>query len=239
MKCDECRDCLGAFLDNELDETRASSVRAHLADCGECAVVCEDLSAILVTCAESEVELVPPNPTALWRRISNTIESEAKPVPLVQAHETGRRFWRFSLVQLVIAAAAIVIVTSLLTVIGIRNYFQPRSDDFTTRSAQTQTTFEKILARAGLVETPQQARERRVREQEAAISYWNNRVQARRIQWDAHTREAFDRNLRVINESLDQYTFILQQDPEDDLSAEMFDSVLNDKMNLLRDFSDL
>jgi hypothetical protein len=32
---------------------------------------------------------------------------------------------------------------------------------------------------------------------------------------------------------------ILEQDPEDDLSGEMLDSVLNEKMNLLRDFSDL
>ncbi len=37
----------------------------------------------------------------------------------------------------------------------------------------------------------------------------------------------------------DRIMVILEQDPEDDLSSEMLDSVLNDKMNLLRDFSDL
>jgi len=31
----------------------------------------------------------------------------------------------------------------------------------------------------------------------------------------------------------------LQRDPEDDLTVEMMDSVLNEKMDLLRDFSDL
>jgi hypothetical protein len=45
--------------------------------------------------------------------------------------------------------------------------------------------------------------------------------------------------LQVIDQSLNEYTVILEQDPEDDLSSEMLDSVLNDKMNLLRDFSDL
>jgi len=64
-------------------------------------------------------------------------------------------------------------------------------------------------------------------------------VQVRRNQWDAQTRAAFDRNLREIDDSLNEYHTILQRDPEDDLTVEMMDSVLNEKMDLLRDFSDL
>jgi hypothetical protein len=59
------------------------------------------------------------------------------------------------------------------------------------------------------------------------------------LQWDRTTREAFDRNLNVIDEAVNDYTTILQRDPEDELSGEMLDSVLTEKMNLLRDFSDL
>lgn len=240
MNCIECKEGLGPFLDNELDESQASCVRTHLAICGECAKVCEDLSAILFTCgSEDGTELVPPNSQALWCRISNTIESELKPVRLRQVEPARGRFWRLSLPQLASAVLGIAMLSSLLTFIVIRNYLQPKTDDFTSRSAPTQTTFEKILAKVGLIDTPQQARDRRIKEQQAAIAYWDNRVQSRRVQWDAHTREAFDRNLQVINESVDQYTFILQQDPEDDLSVEMLDSVMNDKMKLLRDFSDL
>jgi hypothetical protein len=116
---------------------------------------------------------------------------------------------------------------------------QPANADLTTRSAATQTTFEKVLSRVGLMETPQQARDRRLKEQQAAIQYWNDRVQARRVQWDRTTRDAFDRNLTVIDEAVNEYTMILQRDPEDELSGEMLDAVLNDKMNLLRDFADL
>ncbi len=89
------------------------------------------------------------------------------------------------------------------------------------------------------METPQQARDRRLKEQQAAIEYWNARVQTRRVQWDRATRDAFDRYQQVIDDSVNDYTMILQQDPEDELSGEMLDSVLNEKMNLLRDFSDL
>ena len=240
MNCDVCKELLSVFLDNELDESQAVLVREHLAVCADCAVVCEDLSSILFVCStESADEIVPPNAQALWCRISNTIESEIKPPPPQPVEPQRARFWSLSLPQLASAVLFIAIVSSLLTVVAIRNYMTPRADDFTTRSAATQTTFEKVLAKVGLVDTPQQARERRIKEQQTAIAYWDNRVQARRVQWDRNTRDAFDRNLQVINESLDQYTMILQQDPEDELSGEMLDSVMSEKMNLLRDFSDL
>ena len=107
------------------------------------------------------------------------------------------------------------------------------------RSAVSQTVFEKVLGKIGLMETPQQVRDRRLKEQQAAIDYWNERVQTRRVAWDRSTRDAFDRNLQVIDASLNDYTMILSQDPDDELSGEMLDSVLDDKMNLLRDFSGL
>ena len=89
------------------------------------------------------------------------------------------------------------------------------------------------------MDTPQQARERRIKEQQAAIDYWNKRVEARRVQWDKNMREAFDRNLNEIDQTVNEYTLILQENPQDELSSEMLDSTLNDKMELLRAFSDL
>ena len=52
-------------------------------------------------------------------------------------------------------------------------------------------------------------------------------------------RDAFDRNLSVIDESVIEYTTILQENPDDELTGEMLDTVLNDKMDLLREFSEL
>ncbi len=239
MHCDECKEQLGAFMDSDLDEARASSIRMHLAICHECAAVCEDLASIVDVCkTEASSELLPPNSQALWCRINNIIESENVP-EVVKQPGPRRRFWQLSFPQLASALLLIAVVSSLLTVMGIRQFSRPATEDFITRTAVSQTTFEKVLGKVGLIDTPQQTRDRRVKEQQAAISYWDTRVQSRRVQWDRHTRDAFDRNLRVIDDSLNQYTMILQQDPADELSGEMLDSVLNDKMNLLRDFSDL
>ena len=242
MNCDECKNLLGAFMDNDLGEGQAAGVREHLAFCPECAVVCEDLTSILDVCrSESPAEIVPPNSQALWCRINNIIESENKPVtppPPVAEPERGR-IWRLSFLQLAAAVLVIAVVSSVATVFAFRKYTQVPADDFTARSAATQTTFEKLLSKVGLTESPAQARLRQAKEREATIEYWNARVQARRTQWDRTTRDAFDRNLRVIDESVNDYTAILQQDPEDDLSGEMLDSVLTEKVNLLRDFADL
>jgi hypothetical protein len=240
MDCNECNKLIGAFIDNELDESQAADVCAHLAACSECADACEALSAMLEECKTVEpTEVMPPNSKALWCRINNVIESDLKRDEPAAASEPKRRFWQLTFGQVAAALLCVAVISSLLTVAAIRNYTQPATADFTTRSAVSQSVFERVLSKVGLVETPQQARERRLKEQHAAIEYWDARVQARRAQWDRTTRDAFDRNLQVINESVNEYTVTLQQDPDDELSGEMLDSVLNDKMNLLRDFSDL
>lgn len=244
MNCEECQELISLFLDNELDVNASSAVQHHLTVCAGCAKLCEDVAVILETCTDTPpAEIVPPNSRALWCRINNIIESEARTALQVEPEEPKRgwlsRGWRFTFSQVGIAVIGIAMISSLLTVVGIRNYFEPSGEDTTSRSAASQTTFEKVLGKVGLTETPQQARERRLREQEAAIDYWTRRVAARRAQWDAKIRDAFDRNLYVIDESVNEYNQILQQNPDDELSGEMLNAVLDEKMNLLRAFSDL
>lgn len=234
------------FLDGELGEAQAASVRIHLTVCEDCARVCEDFAAILDSCKLEELngDDLPPNPNALWCRISNTIEAEVKPEKTLDpARQPSRgilgRVWNLSLGQAAAGVLAIALVSSLLTIVGIKNYFQPTGDDFTSRSVDSQSTFEKILSRIGLTDTPQSARAKRFKEQQALIDYWNNRVQARRAMWDDNLRRGFDRNLQAIDQAVYEYTTTLEQNPDDELSGEMLDSVMNEKMNLLREFSEL
>lgn len=243
MNCQGCQENLSEFLDGELDELRASNIRTHLSLCEECSKLCEDFAAILDNCKLDEnAGSIPPNPNALWCRISNTIEAEIKSEPKVEPQPQRRflgRAWNLSFAQAASGVLAIALISSLLTVVAIKNYFQPSSDDFTSRSGETQTTFEKLLSKVGLVDTPQKAREKRLKEQQAAIDYWNQRVQARRAMWDDKLRRGFDKNLQAIDQAVYEYTITLEQNPDDELSGEMLDSVMNEKMNLLREFSEL
>lgn len=239
MNCEECKNLIGVFLESDLEVKLAADVRMHLATCGDCAIVCEDLASIIDVVSENAKDTVPPNSQALWCRINNIIESEMRPpAPPPEPEPQRGRFWRLSFGQLTAAVLSVAIFSSLVTVVAIRSY-SGSAGDYATASTADRTIFDKVLGRLGLAETPQQIRERRMRHQQAAIEYWNARVQSRRAQWDQMTRDAFDRNLRVIDQSVSEYSMILQRNPEDDLSGEMLDAVLDDKMNLLRDFADL
>jgi hypothetical protein len=222
-------------MDNELLPDDAADVRIHLASCADCSAFCEQIAAIIEFCKEdAPVADEMPDRDLMWLKINNIIENDAKPV----VPEPKRRFWQVSFAQAIAAVVCIAIFSSVVTVAVIRNSSMTPAAELLSRSSQ-QTTFEKVLSKVGLVESPHEARERLIRERQTVVDYWNARVQTRRLQWDSTTREAFDRNLRVIDESVSEYTYILQQDPEDELSGEMLDSVLNDKVNLLRDFAEL
>ena len=141
-----------------------------------------------------------------------------------------------SLSQVVSSVLGIALISSLLTVVAVKNY-SAANDGLTVNASPT--VFEKVLGKIGLVETAQHARENRIRAQQTTIDYWNNRVEARRIQWDNHLREAFDRNLSEINQVVFEYNNILLENPQDELSGEMLDSALSEKVELLREFADL
>lgn len=239
MNCEQCQELISVYLDNELEEKVCSDVQTHLALCAECAKVCEDFAMILDFCDLEESEYTPPpNSKALWCRINNLIETEIAPELEKQAamkEEKRRKSWQFSFSQVFASIMAIALFSSLLTIVGIKNFSAAGEV-----SANTEPSlFDRALGKVGLVETPQQMRERRIREQRTAIDYWNQRVETKRATWNAHLREGFDRNLNEINQVVYEYDRILQENPQDDLSGEMLDSALNEKMELLREFAEL
>jgi hypothetical protein len=240
MNCEQCQELISAYLDCELDETGCANVRAHLSVCAECAALCEDLAMLVdVSCLDADAA-VPPNPQTLWLRINNIIEGEVNAEiarenkAKAADNRTGR--WHLSFSQIAAAVAGIALVSSLLTFIGIRQYV--KSEGEIGRQSEP-TIVDRFLGKLGLVDTPQEARKRRMQERATAIDYWNKRVQARRMQWDTHLRDAFDRNLNEIDQAVNEYTMILEENPQDELSGEMLDTALNEKMELLREFSEL
>jgi hypothetical protein len=250
MTCEHCQELISAFLDNDLEETISSNVRTHLAVCADCAKVCEDFAMILDFCQVDEFEdSLPPNPKALWCRINNLIETEIKPDIVEEKPQTAAaqswfsRFWnnswQISFSQLAVTVLGIAVISSVLTIVGVKNYSAHAETAALDAAPAPPSVFERFLGKLGLVETPQQERERRIREQQVAIEYWKKRVEERRAQWNAHLREVFDRNLNELNQVVTDYDRILQENPQDEISGEMLDSALNEQMALLREFSEL
>ncbi len=239
MNCEQCQDLISIYLDNELEDKVRTEIQTHLALCAECAKVCEDFAMILDFCELDESEYAPPpNPKALWCRINNLIETEIAPEikqAEIEKETKKQRRWQFSFSQVFASVMAIALFSSLLTLGIIKNFSAPA--DVSANSAPS--LFDRALSKVGLIETPERTRENRIIEQQAAIDYWNKRVETKRANWNPHLREGFDRNLNEINQVVYEYDRILQENPNDDLSGEMLDSALNEKMELLREFAEL
>jgi hypothetical protein len=252
MNCDHYQNLLSEFVDDRLEGTVATEVESHLQACEPCAGIYRDFADLTQFCSSyHEQELAPPNSQALWCRISNIIETETEAAaavapPVVEEKKTksvwadtwGRR-WQLSFSQVVTAVIGIAVVSSLLTVVGIRNAVRSANNNLASNTSTQPTLFENLLSKAGFTPAAEELREKSISEKQAVIDYWNVRVEARKDQWNKKVRDTFDRNLHEIDQVVMEYSQNLREDPSDSLSEEMLNSALTEKMDLLREFSEL
>ena len=227
MNCEKCQGLIHDLLDGTLSRADEFTLNTHLKECLDCESVRQDLSAILGFCRSHRGEYeTPPNPQALWMRIRNVVEAEAANVK-VRAKAPRKSFltdllgrsWELSLPQLASFAAAIVLLVSIVTVVGIRRF-----------------------GNNPVVEPPQQQASNineRVFQRQQVINYWKQRVELNKARWSPEMRDTFDRNLQVIDAAVTQSLNELNRNPHDDISEQMLNESLNDKLALLKEFSDL
>ena len=242
MNCEKCQELISDFLDGALSDDDRKTLDAHLDECLACYGVREELDSIVTYCRDHRGEYdAPPNEHALWLRIRNTIESQRGGVrALAAASSSGsgqvmgwvsrvfNRQWELSLPQIASAVLAIAICVSLGTVLSLRGLQSSRVGAGSSESARAKSS---IASARNLDE--------RMKLQEQAVDRWNNLIEQRKALWSARTREAFERNLLVINQAVSAYREELQRNPHDQVSAEMLDAAMSDKMDLLSEFSEL
>ena len=236
MNCEKCQDLISDFLDGALSPEDQSTLSLHLEECLGCAGVRNDLQSIVGFCRGHRGEYsAPPNEEALWQRIRNVIEAASSPaVAAVPASAGGSfwtnwigRTWELSFTQLAASAAAIVLVVSLSTVVGVRRWQSGQSN--AARNSQEGANLS--VAAANL--------RNRISQQQQAIDYWNQRVEFNKARWSPEMRETFDRNLKVIDEAVNTSFDALSHDPHDEVSEEMLNAALNEKLSLLKEFAEL
>jgi len=127
--------------------------------------------------------------------------------------------WELSLPQLTAAAVAIVLLVSLVTVVGVRRW-------------QASGPVEQVVNNSTNVND-------RFEQRQQAINYWNQRVELNKARWSADMRETFDRNMLVIEQTVATSLEELKKNPHDEISEQMLNESLNDKLALLKEFSDL
>jgi anti-sigma factor RsiW len=234
MNCEKCQDLISDFLDGALSHQDQSTLNSHLEECLGCADVRNDLHSIVDFCrTQRGVYVAPPNEKALWQRIRNVIEVDASartsPVPARRSSWSNwiGRSWELSFPQLIASAAAIVLVVSLSTAVGLRRWQSGDSATFKSPVANTSLSVSAANVRS------------RISQQEQLISYWNQRVEFNKARWNPQMRETFDRNLKVIDQAVNDSFDALSRNPHDEVSEEMLNAALNEKLSLLKEFAEL
>ena len=232
MNCEKCQDLIGDFLDGAMSQEDQAKLSSHLEECLGCADVRNDLQAIVGFCRANRGEYsAPPNERALWLRIRNMIEAGAGDPPAVVAPKSSwagwvSRSWELSFPQLAASAVAIVLVVSLSTIVGLRRW-QGGEAEFKGPGAGASFNVGAANVRD------------RVSQQQQLISYWNQRVEFNKARWNPEMRETFDRNLKVIDQAVNESFDALTLNPHDEVSEEMLNAALNEKLSLLKEFAAL
>lgn len=244
MDCEKCQELLSDYLDGALGQEEHSMLSAHFEECLSCFNACDDLNAIVSFCRDHRGEYeAPPNSHALWLRIRNTIEAEQQGRTLA-ATATGHvsrraprwwmrwmeHSWELSLSQMATAVAAIAVAVALTTAISLQRiqHNSPATPTETVKAAGSEmrptTALLSNLQFRGISQE---------------IDYWQQRVDERKGRWSQQRRLDFESNLKVIDQAVEERLRDLRENPHDEVTEEMLNAVLNNKMELLREFSDL
>jgi hypothetical protein len=238
MNCEKCQELINDLLDGSLNREDERYLKSHLNDCLDCQSVRADLQSIVTFCQTHRGEHVaPPNERALWLRIRNTLDAE-RPMVASRARSNARqarpgwlgRSWELSFPQLAASVAGIVLVVSLTTAVGVRRW------QGTGVRSQTFADAASLNASMNIVSTNVLDR---TRQQQQMIDYWNQRVEMNKVRWSPQMRATFDRNLKVIDQAVNDSLTELSRNPHDEVSEEMLNSALNEKLAILKEFADL
>jgi anti-sigma factor RsiW len=250
MNCEKCQELLSDYLDGAMSGEDHTKFGAHLEECFPCFNAHAEMNSILSFCREHRGEYVaPPNEHALWLRIQNTIESELHASANAQnsVRSAGReswwsrmmgRSWQLSLPQMAAAVVAIIMVASLATFFGLRST-QNAGTGGNVASAEVGTRDGQSLALSGDLHAVDL--NNRLSQQQQQIKYWSQIVEERKAHWNPQVRADFEHNLNLLDETVQDSIKKLSARPteHDEVTEEMLDSALNDKMQLLKEFSDL
>jgi hypothetical protein len=229
MNCETCQELIQDLIDGSITQRDEFTLNTHLTECLDCEGVRQDLASIVDFCRTQRGQYeAPPNEHALWLRIRNSIEAD---LPSRARVETERRpsflsrlmghSWELSLPQLAASAVAIVLLVSLATVVGLRRWGGYGAPQETPAQAEVTNINDRFMQRRQV------------------IDYWNQRVELNKARWSPEMRATFERNLKVIDQAVSDSLNELNRNPHDEVSEQMLNESLNDKLALLKEFSDL
>jgi hypothetical protein len=223
MVCNECQENISDYIDGSLELGEQMRVELHLADCEPCRAVRDDLLQIV----HFSRQLPEHAPSAqLWTRIQTDIADEAPPSVWTRAarwlNGVRSRHFNLSIPQMAAGAAAIVIIIS----IGVITLRRDASDSGSLSGARNQLS----AVEASPLSSPE------VEQIEAKINARSQSVELRKSDWPKELRDAYDRNMLYIDQTLAQCRHHLRDNPADGVSQELMLNAYWEKLRVLEEF---
>jgi anti-sigma-K factor RskA len=217
MVCEQFQELLSDYIDGLLELGEQTKVESHLADCEPCRAVRDDLLQI-VHFSHQLPEQAPS--TALWSRIQSELAQE-KPASRLSLWWGRLRAQHFnlSLPQLAASAAALTIIFS----IGIIAF----------RHESTATPMSAGPAVSGVVDRLSSTEFDALEQQ---INRLSESIDQKKSAWTPELRDAYERNLIYVNQSLAECRHQIHDNPADDTAQELMLNAYREKVRLLEGF---
>ena len=216
---------LSAYLDGELPASERARIDAHVATCGECRVVLDDLKAIVVTAPYYEGEAPKRD---LWAGIQAGI-SEQKEVSFRRPSPVARR--QFSFGQLIAACLAFAAVAGGGVYVALKQ----------------QTTAIEVPSPVALSPSPSPAPEAAITNAstragevyDAAVGDLERVLSEGRDQLDPKTLKVIEENLRIIDRAIAEARSAIAADPANSYLRSQVAANMRRKLDILRQATDV
>ena len=236
IDCEEFEMLLPFYLEGEADVAERRTVEQHAAACARCSALLGDLNTI-VRAAPQLPTLTPSRD--LWPEIESRIQPDVVPISAASGEKETRvrqASPRWTTARLAAAAAALVVSTAGVTYVATTRVDAGRSTvaagPATTNSAPDSLGTRSPTAPSGTVRNASSLSSEQLYDQE--IAHLQTIVRERRSLLDTATIAVIQRNLAIIDSAIAQSRAALAADPNSRFLNEQLNSVLGQKVELLR-----
>jgi hypothetical protein len=234
--CEELESLLPAYLEGELDAAERRAVERHAMVCARCAALLQDVAAIVRVALELPA-LAPSRD--LWPDIEARIQADVVPLSAARMEKEARAQGaspRWTTARLAAAAAALVVCTAGVTYVATTHidaaHTTAAASGFATNGAPDRRATASPTTPSGAVRNASSLSSEQLYDQE--IAHLQTIVRERRTLLDTATIAVIQRNLAVIDSAIAQSRAALAADPNSRFLNEQLNSVLGQKVELLR-----
>ncbi|MBI4853084.1 MAG: zf-HC2 domain-containing protein [Acidobacteria bacterium] len=223
MDCLDYQDLLSEYIDGDLKPNKRLMVSDHLKCCQNCSQVYQDLKQI-VGLSQQLPLLAPDN--ALWKKIEKDL-SEISMAPQPNSKSTWAKFWQhrwqftISAPQLTTAFATLIVLTIFASTFS---YAPQNSINYPLQNtiiAQPVKTYVASPAEIELIGT---------------IERLSHSIKERYQEWDPEIQKLYNRNLILVNQTIEDCNELSKRKPNDPLVHELMVTAYQEKIRLLEQF---